>query len=73
MKNILSIVFSIVSLTIYSQNINDLEKQKATLNSSKPAIELNKKNITKEYDSIISKYDQFVLVLLKNQFLVMVQ
>ena len=57
MKSILTLVFIIVSLVLYCQNINNLEKKKAELNSSKLLFELSKKNNDKYYDSIFTKME----------------
>ena len=57
MRNLLSIIFSIVSFLAISQNINDLEKRKTELNSSKSIIELSKKNNDKYYDSIFANIE----------------
>ncbi len=57
MKSLLSLVFSIVSLVLFSQNINNLEKQNTLLNSSKSLLELNIKNNDKYYDSIFTKIE----------------
>ena len=57
MRNLLSIIFSIVSFVVMSQNINDLEKRKTELNSRKSIFELSKKNNDKYYDSIFANIE----------------
>ena len=57
MRNLLSILFSFVSFVMFSQNINDLEKRKTELNSSKTLLEQSKKNNNKYYDSILANIE----------------
>jgi hypothetical protein len=54
MKKLLLIALSIVSFTVCSQNIAELEKEKTTLDAQRSIIQLLKKNISREYDSILA-------------------
>lgn len=69
MRILSSIIFSIVSFVVISQNINDLEKRKTELNSSKSIFELSKKNNDKYYDSIFAniEFEKNRLELLKSK------
>ena len=69
MRILSSIIFSIVSFVVISQNINDLEKRKTELNSSKSIFELSKKNNDKYYDSIFAniEFEKKRLELLKSK------
>ena len=54
MKKLLLIALSIVSFTVCSQNIAELEKEKTTLDAQRSIIQLLKKNRSREYDSILA-------------------
>lgn len=58
MKNILVTAISIISLSLYGQNLTELEKEKSTLNSQLTNIELIKKNISRVCDSILAIKDE---------------
>ena len=63
MKKIILSVLSIISLTIYGQNITELEKQKSILNSRISNVTLIKKNIIRETDSILAiKVEQIGII-----------
>ena len=54
MKKLLLIALSIVSFTVCSQNVAELEKEKTTLDAQRSIIQLLKKNRSREYDSILA-------------------
>ena len=54
MKKLLLLALSIVSFTVCSQNVAELEKEKTTLDAQRSIIQLLKKNISREYDSILA-------------------
>ena len=57
MKKLLLIALSFVSFSVCSQNIAELEKENSTLDAQRSIIQLLKKNISREYDSILAIKD----------------